>query len=76
MRGTSFCGRSAEKGTGKMVATITYMTELAKWWTVVLDLHWYDQNLKAVYCTNLYRYTIVDICVTSPCYVYEGNEDM
>jgi len=76
MRGTSFCGRSTEKVTGKMGATITYLIELAKWWTVILDLQWYDQNLKAVHCTNLYRCTIVDISVISPCYVYEGNEDM
>jgi hypothetical protein len=30
IRGTSFCGRSIEKGTQKMVATKTYLIGLAK----------------------------------------------
>jgi len=73
IRGTSFCDRSTEKGTEKMAATKTYLTGLAKWWTVILDLQSYDQHLKAMQYTNLCRCTSVDTCVTSPCYVYEGH---
>lgn len=42
IRGISFCGRSAEKGTEKMVATRTYLIGLAEVLTVILDLQSYD----------------------------------
>jgi hypothetical protein len=73
IRGTPFCDRNTEKGTEKMVATKTYLMGLAKGWTVILDLQSYDQHMKAVLFTNLCRCTTVDICVTSPYYVYEGH---